>query len=136
MESHTISTLPSGIVHIFNGYATYKALEVIMKNTMNTNYRVMENMQDFDRIAAGNIAQYFEYEDYIIRIERVNNDYYGNPMYHVTISKDFENMTSILRGCSSVYRAYTKYGYCTVQSYSIGETVRNMVAYVSEATHK
>ena len=131
MESHTISTLPSGIVHIFNGYATYKAImEVIMKNTMNTNYRVMENMQDFDRIAAGKVAQYFEYEDYIIRVEKVNNDYYGNPLYHVTISKDFENMTYVLKGCQSVYRTYTKYGY------SIGETVKNMVAYVSEATHK
>lgn len=107
-----------------------------MKTTMNTNYRIMESMQDFDKITANGTAQYFEYEDYIIRVERVNNDYYGNPLYHVTISKDFENMTSILRGCQSVYRTYTKYGYCTVKSYSIGETVKNMVAYVSEATHK
>ena len=117
-------------------YPKKAIMEVYMKNTMNTNYRVMENIQDFDRIAAGKVAQYFEYEDYIIRVERVNNDYYGNPLYHVTISKDFENMTSILRGCPSVYRTYTKYGYCTVISYSIGETVKNMVAYVSEATHK
>ena len=117
-------------------YPKKAIMEVIMKTTMNTNYRVMENIQDFDRIAAGNVAQYFEYEDYIIRVERVNNDYYGNPLYHVTISKDFENMTSILRGCPSVYRTYTKQGFCTVQSYSIGETVKNMVAYVSEATHK
>ena len=107
-----------------------------MKNTMNTNYKVMENMQDFDKIVVYNVAQYFEYEDYIIRVKRVNNDYYGNPKYLITISKDFENMTSILRGCPSVYRTYTKYGYCTVISYSIGETIKDMIAYVSEATHK
>ena len=117
-------------------YPKKAIMEVIMKTTMNTNYRVMENIQDFDRIAAGKVAQYFEYEDYIIRVEKVNNDYYGNPLYHVTISKDFENMTYILKGCPSVYRTYIKQGFCTVQSYSIGETVKNMVAYVSEATHK
>ena len=108
-----------------------------MKTTMNTNYRIMENEKDFEKISAYDTTpQYYEYKDYIIRVERVHNDYYGNPLYHVTISKDFENMTYLLKYCLVVYRTYKKQGFCTVQSYSIGETVKDMVAYVSEATHK
>lgn len=107
-----------------------------MKTTIRNNYRVIENTEDFKKIAVGSTPQYYEYKDFIIRVERVNNDYYGNPLYHVTISKNFENMTYRLKGCPSVYRTYSKQGFCTVQSYFIGGTVRNMVAYVEKVTHK
>lgn len=112
-----------------------------MKTTMNTNYRIMENEKDFEKITAYDTPQYYEYKDYSIRVERVHNDYYGNPLYHVTIWKDFENMTyHFSKHCSLrhflVYRTYIKQGFCTVQSYSIGDTVKRMVSYLDKVTLK
>ena len=108
-----------------------------MKTTMNPNYRIMENEKDFAEISAYETTpQYYEYKDYSIRVERIHNDYYGNPLYHVTIWKDFENMTSLLKHCPVVYRTYKKQGFCTVQSYSIGDTVKRMVSYVDKVALK
>ena len=108
-----------------------------MKTTMNPNYRIMENEKDFEAISAYETTpQYYEYKDYIIRVERVHNDYYGNPLYHVTICKDSENMTYILKHCPVVYGTYKKQGFCTVQSYSIGATVKRMVSYVDKVALK
>ena len=108
-----------------------------MKTTMNPNYRIMENEKDFEKISAYDTTpQYYEYKDYSIRVERVHNDYYGNPLYHVTICKDFENMTYVLKYCPVVYRTYKKQGFCTVQSYSIGDTVKRMVSYLDKVALK
>ena len=108
-----------------------------MKTTMNPNYRIMENEKDFAEISAYETTpQYYEFKDYSIRVERVHNDYYGNPLYHVSIWKDFENMTYILKHCPVVYRTYKKQGFCTVQSYSIGDTVKRMVSYLDKVTLK
>lgn len=111
-----------------------------MKTTLNPNYRIMENEKDFEKITAYDTPQYYEYKDYSIRVERIHNDYYGNPLYHVTIWKDFENMTYMFKHCSLrhfiVYRTYKKQGFCTVQSYSIGDTVKRMVSYLDKVTLK
>ena len=108
-----------------------------MKTTMNPNYRIMENEKDFEQISAYDTTpQYYEYKDYSIRVERVHNDYYGNPLYHVTIWKDFENMTYSLKYCPVVYRTYKKQGFCTIQSYSIGDTVKRMVSYLDKVALK
>ena len=108
-----------------------------MKTTMNPNYRMMENEKDLEKISAYDTTpQYYEFKYYSIRVERVHNDYYGNPLYHVTIWKDFENMTYILKHCPVVYRTYTKQGFCTVQSYSIGDTVKRMVSYLDKVALK
>lgn len=67
------------------------------------------------------------FKDAVIDVTRVNNDYYGNPLYHVSIFKDFEDVTALLKGCSVVYRCYSKKGFCTVQSYDIGKDIVKML---------
>ena len=105
-----------------------------MLNTNTDTIFVMESLDDFNNIRVGSQDTYYHYNDLIVKVRRVNNDMFGNPLYHVTLSKDYENMTYRMRGCSAVYRCYGSRGYCTVQSYNIQDSIKKMVTYLQKVT--
>lgn len=105
-----------------------------MLNTNSNFVYVMESLNDFDCISVNYHDSWYHYNDIIVKVKRVNNDMFGNPLYHVTLSKDFENMTYRMKGCPSVYRCYSSKGYCTVQSYNIQDSIKKMVTYLQKVT--
>lgn len=62
----------------------------------------------------------------IVRFERVNNDLYGNPLYRVyPVNYSF-------RSVKGIYRNYTSKGYYLLQSYSIEESLAELLKQADE----
>ena len=59
------------------------------------------------------------------KIRRVNNDIYGNPMYHIEF--DWETWQKIIKVSAkerAVGRLYKEKGYITFQSYNLSDTIK------------
>ena len=59
------------------------------------------------------------------KIRRVNNDIYGNPMYHIEF--DWETWQKIIKVSAkerAIGRLYKEKGYITFQSYNLSDTIK------------
>lgn len=83
----------------------------------------VESVKDLDRVYADNNDTYY-YNEYQFKIKRVNNDINGNPLYKIQLSKNFEDITSSLKGL--VYRCYPSKKYALIQSYNLSNSLENI----------
>ena len=104
----------------------------MLKTTVLNNVFLVDSVEDMANIRAGFDTDIYHMDNLVIHVHRVNNDVYGNPLYHVTIfNSDYVNITPELKGCPSVYRVYKKRGYATVQSYNIGQSLSRIVKFLA-----
>ena len=61
------------------------------------------------------------------KIKRVNNDVYGNPMYHIEFdSKTWQEVMKVSSKERAIGRLYKEKGYITFQSYNLSDTVKHL----------
>ena len=61
------------------------------------------------------------------KIKRVNNDIYGNPMYHIEFdSKTWQEVMKVSSKERAIGRLYKEKGYITFQSYNLSDTVKHL----------
>lgn len=61
------------------------------------------------------------------KIERIHNDYYGNPMYHIEF--DYNTWQDIMKVPAkerAIGRLYKERGYITFQSYNLSNTIEHL----------
>ena len=59
------------------------------------------------------------------KIKRVNNDIYGNPMYHIEFdSKTWQKVVKVSSKERAIGRLYKEKFYITFQSYNLSDTVK------------
>lgn len=68
----------------------------------------------------------YSYNNILINVYRVNNDVYGNPLYHIRFfNNNNENITEKYKG--KMGRYYKNKGYLTVQSYNLSNTIQYLL---------
>ena len=61
------------------------------------------------------------------KVERVNNDIYGNPMYHIKF--DYQTWQKIIKVPAkerAIGRLYKEKGYISFQSYDVSNTIKGL----------
>ena len=96
------------------------------------NYAIyqIEDTNDFGKIRTDSIDNTYYFGDYQFRVEQVNNDVYGNPLYKVQLYESYRNITHMFKGM--VHRVYSTKGYALVQSYNLGDTLKGLMEKISK----
>ena len=96
--------------------------ELLFDEINNSRVWEIETLEDIhDVIYTMNPQDTCYYKNYTFKIERVNNDVYGNPMYKFQLFKDFTSINESLKGL--VTRCYKTKGYSLIQSYNISQDI-------------
>lgn len=99
--------------------------ELLFDERNNNRVWEIETLEDLDSLVYSmSDEDTCYYKDYTFKVKRVNNDVYGNPLYKFVLCKDFENITSELKGL--VYRAYVTKGYALIQSYNLSSSIESI----------
>ena len=61
------------------------------------------------------------------KVERVNNDMYGNPMYHIEFDyKTWQKIIKVPAKERAIGRLYKERGYISFQSYDASNTIKSL----------
>lgn len=100
-----------------------KLLTTTTRNNKASNVYEIENLNEVKNIYADSNDTYY-YKNYQFTLVRVNNDINGNPLYKITLSKDFEYITAQLKGL--VTRTYVSKNYGLIQSYNLQDDLKRI----------